>query len=73
MALPIRPPIMYHGFFIYLMWDLFDIKKITFVPHVWASNGRIKRNTKKSSIFGITAKIGGASWDRRCSKQPKIG
>ena len=69
-APPHPPPIMYHGFFIYFMWYLFDTKKNRLVSHVWASNGRIKRNNKKSSIFVIRARF---LMDLKFSKQLKIG
>ncbi len=68
------PPIMYHEFFIYLMWYLFGIKKIAFVSHVWTSNGRIKRNTKKNHRFLVSrSDFSCAPWDLRFSKQLKIG
>ena len=56
------------------IWSSKMLLSVSFpgIHHVWASSGRIKRNPKKSSIFGIIARFGGVFWDLRCSKQHKI-
>ena len=54
---PMRPPMLNDALTTYFGSYLYNIKKIIFVSHILAANDCVKRNLKKSSIFGIKAKF----------------
>ena len=67
-----RPSMLYHVISIYLTLYLFVIKKVTFISHFGALNGRMKRNSKNHRFLEFRLIFRASSHSRRCSKQLKI-
>ena len=66
---PIRPSMLYDTNFINSKLYLIDIKKITFISHVLASNDNVERNTKNHRFLVFRQNFS-SSWDEL--RMPKI-